>query len=137
MENSILLLAAVLIAGFSQQPETPVAPDFVEILQDAYDNQRSDFQIQGEGEVVRILSDDLEGARHQRFILQVSPIQTILIAHNIDLAERVSGLELNSTVEFYGEYEWNDLGGVVHWTHHDPDGSHDDGWLKYKGIVYQ
>ncbi len=87
--------------------------------------------------MTRILSDDLNGSRHQRFILQISQKLTVLVAHNIDIADRLPGLTVNSLVEFYGEYEWNDLGGVIHWTHHDPDGYHIDGWLKYNGKTYQ
>ena len=138
MQSNIVLLAAVLVAaGLGEQPRLPTVPDFVTILQDAFDNQKSEFQIQGEGVVTRILSDDLDGSRHQRFILQISEKQTVLVAHNIDIASRLMGLTVNSTVEFYGEYEWNDLGGVIHWTHHDPDGYHIDGWLKYNGETYQ
>ena len=118
----------------SPAQETPV--DFVEILQEAYDNKLSDIQVQGEGVVTRILSDDLEGDRHQRFVLRVSPKQTVLISHNIDVAARVPNLNINDTVEFYGEYEWNVEGGVIHWTHHDPDGYHLDGWIKYSGNTY-
>jgi hypothetical protein len=40
-------------------------------------------------------------------------------------------------VEFFGEYEWNAKGGVVHWTHHDPQGLHENGWLKHQGRLYQ
>jgi len=137
MKCSIVLLAAVLIAGLGQQQEPPLTSDFIAILQDAFDNQKSGFQIQGEGDVTRILSDDLDGSRHQRFILQISPKQTVLVAHNIDIANRVPGLSTDSTVEFYGEYAWSDQGGVIHWTHHDPGGYHIDGWLKYNGKIYQ
>ncbi len=138
MKCSIVLLAAVFIAsGLGQQPELPTTPDFVTILEDAFDNQKSDFQIQGEGVVTRILSDDIDGSRHQRFILQIGQKLTVLVAHNIDIADRLPGLTMNSTVEFYGEYEWNDLGGVIHWTHLDPQGYHINGWLKYNGETYQ
>jgi len=137
MKFSIVLLAAVLIAGVGQQPVIPTVPDFITILQDVFDNQKSDFQVQGEGVVTRILPDDLDGSRHQRFILQISQKQTVLVAHNIDIADRLPGLTVDSSVEFYGEYEWNDQGGVIHWTHHDPEGFHTDGWLKYNGITYQ
>ena len=40
-------------------------------------------------------------------------------------------------VEFYIQYDSNPKGGVIHWTHHDPDGKHVAGWLKHNGIVYQ
>jgi len=40
-------------------------------------------------------------------------------------------------VNFYGEYEWNPKGGVVHWTHRDPTGKHRDGWLKHNGLIFQ
>jgi hypothetical protein len=58
--------------------------------------------------VTRILADDNDGSRHQRFILEVGGGRTLLIAHNIDLAPRVTGLKVGDTVEFHGEYEWND-----------------------------
>lgn len=106
-------------------------------LQDAYQNNQSNLQIQGAGQVIRVLPDDNKGSRHQRFLVKLSTGQTILIAHNIDLAQRIDDLQEGDTVEFYGEYEWNDKGGVVHWTHHDPSGQHTDGWLKHSSTVYQ
>jgi hypothetical protein len=91
----------------------------------------------GEGVVVRVLSDDNDGSRHQRFILRLASGQTLLIAHNIDIANRIEALRIGERVEFYGQYESNPEGGVIHWTHHDPDGSHVAGWLKHNGMVYQ
>jgi hypothetical protein len=82
------------------------------------------------------LPDDLEGSRHQRFVLRLSSGQTLLVAHNIDLAPRISSLNRGDKVEFYGEYEWNAKGGVIHWTHHDPSGRHVGGWLKHDSKTY-
>ncbi|MDX2494502.1 MAG: DUF3465 domain-containing protein [Desulfuromusa sp.] len=106
-------------------------------LQDAYDNHRSDIQIKGSGVVIKRLPDDNDGSRHQKFLLKVATGQTLLVAHNIDLADKIISLKKGDTVDFNGEYEWNSKGGVLHWTHHDPRGRHVNGWLKHQGKIYQ
>ena len=102
-----------------------------------YQAPQSGVQMGGEGVVVRVLADDNDGSRHQRFILRLASGQTLLIAHNIDIANRIETLSRGDRVEFYGQYESNPEGGVIHWTHHDPDGNHVAGWLKHNGTVYQ
>ena len=89
------------------------------------------------GAVERVLADDNDGSRHQRFIVRLASGQTLLIAHNIDVAPRVAGLARGDTVSFSGIYEPNNKGGVVHWTHHDPSGRHPAGWIEHKGHRYQ
>ena len=103
----------------------------------AFKENKRNVQVEGEGVVERVLADDLAGGRHQRFIVRLGSGQTLLIAHNIDLAPRVAGLQEGDRIAFYGEYIWNSQGGIVHWTHHDPQGRHVAGWLKYKGQTYQ
>jgi hypothetical protein len=83
------------------------------------------------------LPDDTQGSRHQKFILKLNSGQTILIAHNIDIAPRISTLKVGDHINFYGEYEWNPEGGVVHWTHRDPSGGHEGGWLNHGGKIYE
>jgi len=83
-----------------------------------------------------LLSDDNDGSRHQRFVLQIKGRATLLIAHNIDLAERVP-LGVGDRIRFRGMYEWNELGGLVHWTHHDPHGIEEGGWILYRRKTYQ
>jgi hypothetical protein len=39
-------------------------------------------------------------------------------------------------VAFSGEYEWNDLGGVLHWTHRTASGPHPPGWVEHDGRRY-
>ena len=103
----------------------------------AFKNRTSTVQVEGAGVVTRILEDDLAGSWHQRFIVRLASGQTVLIAHNIDIAPRVADLQKNDSVRFYGEYVWNDKGGLVHWTHHDPGGRHVAGWIKHNGRTYQ
>jgi hypothetical protein len=106
-------------------------------LKNAFDNKINEIQVGGSGKVIKILPDDNQGSRHQRFILKLNSKQTLLIAHNIDLAPKIKNLKVGDHVNFYGEYEWNSKGGVIHWTHHDPDGRHDGGWLNHGGKLYQ
>ena len=87
------------------------------------------------GFVRRLLADDNDGSGHQRFIIDIGNRQTLLIAHNIDLAKRVP-LGLGDRVQGRGMYEWNALGGLVHWTHHDPQGVEDGGWVRYRRRDY-
>lgn len=103
----------------------------------AFNEHRNGVQVAGEGVVSKVLSDDNDGSRHQRFILRLSTGQTLLVAHNIDLAPRIASLREGDTVAFNGVYEWNAKGGVIHWTHLDPGGRHEAGWLKHAGQTYQ
>jgi hypothetical protein len=109
-----------------------------EILQNAYDNKTKGLQVEGSGEVTRLLADDLnsEGGRHQQFIVTLDSDQTLKVAHNIDIAPRVNNIATGNRIKFYGVYEWNDKGGVVHWTHKDKSKVHVDGWLIYQDVKY-
>jgi len=113
-----------------EKPKESLLPDSDDIIRKLFENKQSGVQVQGSGIVTRILSDDNDGARHQRFILKLDSGQTLLIAHNIDIAPRVNGLSLGTKVEFYGEYYYTDQGGGIHWTHNDPKGKHASGYLK-------
>ena len=139
----IFIVAAALVYGYSQDWEFRIpgtaAPtaETAGNLQQAFELRLNDVQVQGQGTVVRTLRDDLEGSRHQKMIVRVAGGQTVLISHNIDLAPRVRDVKNGDTIEFYGEYEWNSQGGVIHWTHHDPAQQHVGGWLKHNGQTYQ
>jgi Protein of unknown function (DUF3465) len=122
-------------SAFSLTADQPGSDDTQ--IATAFRNHQSNVQVRAAGVVSRVLADDRDGSAHQRFIVRLSSGQTLLIAHNIDLAPRVAGLREGDTIEFHGEYEWNSQGGVVHWTHHDPDGRHVGGWLRHAGRSYQ
>ncbi len=101
-----------------------------------FDQQDSGTWVEASGLVRRLLRDDNDGSRHQRFILDMRNRQTLLLTHNIDIAQRIP-LGVGDRVQFRGMYEWNDLGGLVHWTHHDPHGVEDGGFVRYRTRVYQ
>lgn len=104
---------------------------------EAYGAHRNLPQVQGSGIVVKLLKDDTNGSQHQKFLLKVSDNITILIAHNIDLAPRVDTIQVGDTVAFKGEYVYTPKGGTVHWTHKDPRGNHEGGWLQLNGKKYE
>ena len=135
----ILVAAAVYLYDEAPLTDTSTPAIFVDsaALAPSDEQWRGGQQVEGSGMVLRVLSDDNKGSRHQRFILELSSGRTVLVAHNIDLAPRIPGLESGDSVSFFGEYESNDQGGVIHWTHHDPQGRHIDGWLEHRGQRYQ
>lgn len=154
--NKLLLAAALAVAAYfalgpgsgpavpeAIVPASPGAAGRVEgqggdaAIEHAYANRLGSYQVEGQGTVVKLLADDNDGSRHQRFIVKLASGRTLLVAHNIDLAPRIDALAVGDTVGFYGEYEWNAKGGVIHWTHHDPQRRHPGGWLRHAGRTYQ
>jgi hypothetical protein len=129
----LLPSTACLISRSSSSTSTRVDDD---ALGRAFASGSSNIQVEGEGTVVRVLPDDLNGARHQRFIVEIASGQTVLISHNIDIAPRINGLDIGDGVRFNGEYVWNEKGGLIHWTHHDPQGRHVSGWVIHNGKTY-
>ena len=145
MKKSLVAIALIVIAvtcpgcGAARSPQTSLVPSSPgdQVIAQAFKDHSAGVQVSGQGVVTRVLSDDNEGARHQRFILRLASGQTLLFAHNIDIAPRLSSLKPGDVVAFSGIYEWNAQGGLVHWTHHDPSGGHPAGWLRLNGTISQ
>jgi len=145
--KKIVLIAAILAVAFFAvidtgmitPDKTPVSTSTAAIddpIARLFSDRRSGVQVQGSGIVIKILPDDNDGSRHQRFIIRLATGQTLLIAHNIDQAARIKTLETGDSLGFNGEYEWNPEGGVIHWTHRDSAGRHLPGWIIHKGKKY-
>lgn len=152
--NKLLLIAALAVAAYFALAPSADLPESRQVagvpavssaarggndaaIENAFSNRLGSQLVEGKGTVVKILADDNDGSRHQRFIIRLDSGGTLLIAHNIDLAPRIDGLRTGDAVAFYGEYEWNSKGGVIHWTHHDPQGRHPAGWIRHDGRTYQ
>jgi hypothetical protein len=98
--------------------------------------RRSGEWVEGSARVTKLLADDDEGARHQRFLAELDDGSRLLFAHNVDVARRAP-VEPGDVVRFRGRYEWNDKGGVVHWTHRDERDPTRGGWLELAGETYR
>ena len=134
---SLLIVAAIAIYQYFQSgaPEQTASGN----AQDSGRQTNSQWipgqWVRIEGHVSRLLGNDNEGSRHQRFIITLPDRRTLLVAHNIDLATPVP-VKINQPVTLKGRYETNSRGGVIHWTHHDPQGGA-GGWIEYRGKRYQ
>lgn len=146
----VALLAVVLgIAWQLAPPIAAVAPDAAssdavaqpatqaDPAREAFEQGARGRMMRVGGRVERILADDRDGSPHQRFIIRTVSGISLLVAHNLDLAPRLEGLAAGEQVVAYGEYEWNDRGGVLHWTHDDPAGRHEAGYIEWRGRRYQ
>ena len=105
-------------------------------IEAAYAGKREKVWIESVCEVERILRDDTVGHKHQQFIVRTPSGRTIKVAHNIDLAPRVP-VERGDVVHIYGRYEYEERGGVLHWTHHDPGKRIKGGWIRHEGETYR
>jgi hypothetical protein len=114
------------------------APTGALTVLEAFQQKKSRLFLETQGTVIRLLADDQQGSRHQKFLIKTNEGPTLLISHNIDLAERVP-LKQGTAVRIRGEYIWNTKGGLMHWTHRDPTGRHEGGWIKIlgSGRLYQ
>ena len=92
--------------------------------------------MKAQGIVIKIFPDDIKGSKHQKFTLKLKSGKSVLVIHNIDIAPKIYDLKVGDNIEFQGQYQWNSQGGMVHWTHHDPNNKHPIGWVKHKGRVY-
>jgi uncharacterized protein DUF3465 len=91
--KKLLLLIAIVAAGYfglvQYRGSGPIA-EFVETtasssdseLARAFESRSSNVQVEGQGSVAKLLSDDTAGSRHQRFILRLQSGQTVLIAQH-------------------------------------------------------
>ncbi len=132
----ILVLGFGLYQRYGSTLSAPAIGNGEAAIVEAFDQHRSGLVVEGEGLVERTLADDDQGSRHQRFIVQLASGHSVLISHNIDLAKRLP-VQAGDRVRFRGQYEWNERGGVIHWTHHDPQGRRDGGWLELDGRKYK
>ncbi len=136
----LLLLAcskAESPASLDNASKQAIAQTNASVIADLYAKKHSQVWVEDNGIVVKVLADDVNGARHQRFLVKVGTDQTLLFVHNIDLAARVENIKLGDHIAFSGEYIYNPKGGIIHWTHHDPQGKHKAGWIKLNGKIYE
>jgi len=86
--------------------------------------------------VKKLLPEDVVGLPHQKFLIVLSNGTTVLIAHDLKMAPAVP-IKPGDVLCIHGEYIWNKLGGLIHWTHHTDTPRHEGGWIDFNGVRYQ
>ncbi len=125
-------LLATLVSKPALCQSARKAPTRAVSVLEAFQQKKSRLFLETQGTVIKLLADDRQGSRHQKFLIKTNEGPTLLISHNIDLAERVP-LKQGTAVRIRGEYIWNTKGGLMHWTHRDPTGRHEGGWIQLLG----
>lgn len=72
---------------------------------------------------------------HETFDVTTSA-GAVQVIDNVDLAPRVP-VQPGDSIDVRGEYVHDSgKGPIVHWTHHDPQGHHVDGFIRLHGRIY-
>jgi hypothetical protein len=105
----------------------------------AFNAQQSRVEVVADGTVTRDLG--LRAGRsgtHEGYLLRLNGGCNVIlkVETNVDLTGPVP-IRQGEHAIVKGEYEWTRLGGVLHWTHHDPRGRHEGGFVEVDGHTYQ
>lgn len=129
---TLALIGASLCACAASQP-----PDDAAVCA-AYSAQRSGVEVVAQGRITRVLG--IQPGRtspHEGFLLRLDSgcALVVRVEVNTDLTGAIP-LSLSERVLVKGEYEYYPRGGVIHWTHRDPRGRHENGYVSANGTMY-
>ncbi len=129
-------VAVAMVAAWLAACGGSAQPDDAAIVSD-FHNHQSNVEVTADGTVVRLLADRTSSTgTHEQFIVKLSSGDiTVEVEHNISIALRVPAA-LGDHVVVHGEYVWNSQGGLIHFTHHDPQGTHEGGYIQDNGKTY-
>ena len=134
MRNVFAVAAAVTALGACAASNTPDD----RVVCDAYSAGRSHVEVVADGTVTRVLGvrPGVESP-HEGFLLRLGSGCTVVVRVevNTDFTGTIP-LREGDHVAVKGEYEYYSRGGVIHWTHHDPRGRHENGYVEAGGRSY-
>lgn len=130
--------AALACAVLLSACETTQSPDDSAVCA-AYSASRSHVEVVADGTVTRVL-----GTRpgrvspHEGFLLSLGSgcKLVVRVEANTDFTGAIP-ITAGQHVSVKGEYEYYSLGGVIHWTHRDPRGRHEGGYIEAGGQTYE
>lgn len=105
----------------------------------AYSAGRSHVEVALDGTVTRLLGTAPgRVSPHEGFLMRLASGCDLIVRveANTDFTGAIP-LALGQRVSVKGEYEYYPRGGVVHWTHRDPRGRHEGGYIETAGHLYE
>jgi hypothetical protein len=130
-------LVALMDAALLSACAAPQSPDDAAVCA-AYSATRSHVEVVADGTVTRILGTQ-QGrvSPHEGFLLTLGSgcRLVVRVEANTDFTGAIP-LAAGQHVVVKGEYEYYPLGGVIHWTHRDPRGRHEGGYIQAGGQTY-
>jgi hypothetical protein len=127
-------VAGLLLCGCAAQ----TAPNDAAVC-DAYRSGRSRVEVVADGTVTRVLgSQSGRYSPHEGFLMKLDSNCDVVV--RVEANEDFTGtfpIAEGDRAVVKGEYEFYPRGGVIHWTHHDPRGFHEAGFIEIRGKTYQ
>ena len=104
----------------------------------AYNAGRSHVEVVAGGTVTRVFGTRAgRSSPHEGFLMKLASgcDVTVRVEANTDFTGEFP-LREGDAVDVKGEYEYYSRGGVIHWTHRDPRGRHEGGFIETGGKFY-
>jgi hypothetical protein len=104
----------------------------------AYQAGRSHVEVVADGTVTRLLGTHAGvESPHEGFLFHLASGCSLIVRveSNVDFTGAIP-LDRGEHVVVKGEYEYYPRGGVIHWTHRDPRGRHEGGYVQVDGKIY-
>jgi hypothetical protein len=139
----LVLFGIALGGGIYWARSQPRGPSAVQVsrsvrgceqVRDAFRRRQSGLWVSVAARTERVLTDSTGRFIHQRFIVRCGGGQTVLVVNDVSTGQRVP-VTAGTRVTVRGQYVWNAEGGLIHFTHHDPEGGR-GGWILFRGKVY-
>ncbi|MGR4065109.1 MAG: DUF3465 domain-containing protein [Vulcanimicrobiaceae bacterium] len=135
LPSAAVIALAAMLAGCSSGTETEGNAAVCR----AFDTQSSAVEVVAEGDVTRVLG--VRAGRtspHQGFLVRLDSTCAVVVRveANTDFTGTMP-IRPGARVAVKGEYEFDSRGGVIHWTHRDPRGRHEGGYVRVGGQYYQ
>jgi Protein of unknown function (DUF3465) len=137
MREARAILAAAALALATACGTTQTADDPAVCA--AYSAGRSHVEVVADGTVTRVFG--VQSGRvspHEGFLMRLASGCNLIVRveANTDFTGAFP-LARGDRLNVKGEYEYYPLGGVIHWTHRDPRGRHEGGYIAVGGHVYE